>query len=205
MGGMETTAPTATGALIGYARVSTTDQDVAAQTDKLTAAGCTRIFPETASGALRERPQLDACLDYLRPGDVLVVAKLDRLGRSLGHLIDTVQTLDSRGIGFRSLSENIDTTTAAGRLLMHILGALAEFERALIVERTQAGLAAARSRGRTGGRPPSMTPEKVEAARALIAGGRTAAEAAAAVGVGRSTLYRHLGEQPSTNVKETNA
>jgi DNA invertase Pin-like site-specific DNA recombinase len=192
MGGMEPLP--VTGALVGYARVSTTDQDVAAQTDRLTAAGCTRIFPETASGALRERPQLDACLDYLRAGDVLVVVKLDRLGRSLSHLIETVQALDDRGIGFRSLTENIDTTTAAGRLLMHILGALAEFERALIVERTQAGLAAARARGRTGGRPPVMTIGKIEAAEALVATGRTVAQAAEAVGVGRSTLYRHLSK-----------
>jgi DNA invertase Pin-like site-specific DNA recombinase len=195
---MEEPTPTETGALVGYARVSTTDQDVAAQTDRLTTtAGCSRIFTETASGALRERPQLDACLDYLRSGDVLVVAKLDRLGRSLSHLIETVQALDARSIGFRSLTENIDTTTAAGRLLMHILGALAEFERALIVERTQAGLAAARTRGRTGGRPPTLTPEKAEAAQALIAAGRTVGQAAEAVGVGRSTLYRHLGnDQP---------
>jgi DNA invertase Pin-like site-specific DNA recombinase len=203
-------APTGTGALIGYARVSTADQDVVAQIDRLTAAGCTRIFPETASGALCERPQLDACLDYLRPGDVLVVVKLDQLGRSLGHLIETVQSLDTRGVGFRSLTEKIDTTTtttttttAAGRLLMHILGALAEFERALIVERTRAGLAAARARGRTGGRPPAMTPEKVEAAQALIVAGRTVRQAAEAVGDGRSTLYRHLGEEQTAATART--
>jgi DNA invertase Pin-like site-specific DNA recombinase len=189
--------PTHTGTLIGYARVSTADQDVAAQTDRLTAAGCSRIFTETASGALRERPELDACFDYLRAGDVLVVVKLDRLGRSLGHLIETVQALDDRGIGFRSLTENIDTTTSSGRLLMHVLGALAEFERALIVERTQAGLAASRARGRTGGRPLAVTPEKVEAAQALIAAGRTVGQAAEAVGVGRSTLYRHLDADSS--------
>src|SRR5690554_2555196 len=108
--------PTGTGARIGYARVSTADQTTDPQTDRLAAAGCERIFVETASGALRDRPQLRACLDYLRPGDVLVVAKLDRLGRSLAHLIETVTTLDSRGIGLVSLSESIDTTTAAGRL-----------------------------------------------------------------------------------------
>lgn len=184
--------PTGTGARIGYARVSTADQTTDPQTDRLAAAGCERIFVETASGALRDRPQLRACLDYLRPGDVLVVAKLDRLGRSLAHLIETVTTLDSRGIGLVSLSESIDTTTAAGRLLLHVLGAVGQFERDLIVERTQAGLAAARARGRKGGRPPKVTPEKVEAARALIASGRTVEQAARAVGVSRATLYRHL-------------
>lgn len=184
--------PTGAGARIGYARVSTADQTTDPQTDRLAAAGCERIFVETASGALRDRPQLRACLDYLRPGDVLVVAKLDRLGRSLAHLIETVTTLDSRGIGLVSLSESIDTTTAAGRLLLHVLGAVGQFERDLIVERTQAGLAAARARGRKGGRPTKITPEKVEAARALIASGRTVEQAASAVGVSRATLYRHL-------------
>lgn len=185
-------APNTTGARIGYARVSTDSQTTDSQTDRLTAAGCERIFIETASGALRGRPELARCLDYLRPGDVLVVVKLDRLGRSLAHLIETVTTLDSRGIGLVSLTESIDTTTAAGRLLLHVLGAVAQFERDLIAERTQAGLAAARARGRTGGRPPKITPEKVEAARTLIASGRTVEQAARAVGVSRATLYRHL-------------
>jgi DNA invertase Pin-like site-specific DNA recombinase len=180
-------------ALIGYARVSTTEQTTDPQTDALTAAGCDRIFVETASGALRDREQLALALDYLRPGDVLVVVKLDRLGRSLGHLIDTVTGLDARGVGLRSLGEGIDTTTAAGRLLLHVLGAIAEFERALIVERTRAGLAAAKARGRTGGRPRVLTVEKIEAARALIATGHSVKAAAAAVGVGRATLYQHLG------------
>lgn len=184
--------PTGTGARIGYARVSTADQTTDPQTDRLAAAGCERIFVEIASGALRDRPQLRACLDYLRPGDVLVVAKLDRLGRSLAHLIETVTTLDSRGIGLVSLSESIDTTTAAGRLLLHVLGAVGQFERDLIVERTQAGLAAARARGRKGGRPSKITPEKLEAARMMIASGRTVEEAAKVIGVSRATLYRHL-------------
>lgn len=183
-----------TGNLIGYARVSTDDQTTAPQVDALTAAGCTRIYEETASGALRGRTELAACLDYLRAGDVLVIAKLDRLGRSLAHLIDTVAQLDARGIGLRSLGEGIDTTTAAGRLLLHVLGSIAEFERDLIRERTTAGLAAAKKRGRTGGRPVTMTADKVAAAKALIANGSTAAAAAKAVGVGRATLYRHLGE-----------
>jgi len=187
-----TPTPTGTGARIGYARVSTADQTTDPQIDRLTAAGCERVYIETASGALRDRPQLQACLDYLRTGDTLVVVKLDRLARSLAHLIEVVTTLDRRGIGLVSLSESIDTTTAAGRLLLHVLGAIAEFERNLILERTMAGLAAARARGRTGGRPRKITPEKLEAARALIASGRTVAQAAQAVGVSRATLYRHL-------------
>lgn len=180
--------------LIGYARVSTDDQTTNPQTDALEAAGCDRIFEEKASGALRDRPQLLAALDYIRPGDVLVVAKLDRLGRSLRHLIEVVADLETRGVGLRSLAEGIDTTTPAGRLLLHILGAIAQFERDLIIERTHAGLAAARARGRFGGRPTSLTPEKVDAARALIASGRTVEAAARAVGVSRATLYRGLGE-----------
>lgn len=184
--------PTGSGARIGYARVSTADQSLNAQTDRLTAAGCERIFAEHVSGTLRERPQLAACLDYLRPGDVLVVAKLDRLGRSLSHLLEVVADLDRRGIGLVSLGEAIDTTTAAGRLLLHVIGAVAQFERDLITERTQAGLAAARSRGRTGGRPSKMTPERAAAARSLIESGHTVSQAAAALGVGRATLYRHL-------------
>lgn len=180
-------------ALIGYARVSTHDQTTDPQTDALTGAACERIFVETASGALRDRPRLTDALDYMRPGDVLVVAKLDRLGRSLSHLIETLADLDARQIGFRSLTEGIDTTTAAGRLLTHILGAIAQFERDLIIERTHAGLAAARARGRTGGRPAALTPDQATAARALIAAGRSVGQAAVAVGVGRSTLYRYLG------------
>jgi DNA invertase Pin-like site-specific DNA recombinase len=179
-------------ARIGYARVSTTDQTTDPQHDALTAAGCDRIFVETASGALSDRPRLADCLDYLRTGDVLVVVKLDRLGRSLAHLISTITELDKRGVQFCSLGEGIDTTTASGRLLMHILGAIAEFERDLIRERTRAGLAAAKARGRTGGRPVQCGPEKAEAARLMIANGATVAVAASAVGVSRRSLYRHL-------------
>jgi DNA invertase Pin-like site-specific DNA recombinase len=147
--------------LVGNARVSTADQTTDPQTDALIAAGCERIFVETASGALRERPQLAACLDYLRRGDVLVVAKLDRLGRSIGHLIETVTALDECGIGLRSLGEEVDTTTPAGRLLLHVLGAIAQFERDLIIDRTRAGLAAAKARRRTGGRPPAVTEDNL--------------------------------------------
>jgi DNA invertase Pin-like site-specific DNA recombinase len=182
-------------ALIGYARVSTGDQTTDPQTDQLTAAGCERIFAETVSGSRRERPELDALLDYIRSGDVLVIAKLDRLGRSLHHLLDTIADLDAKGIGLRSLNEGIDTTTSTGRLLLHILGAIAQFERDLIIERTNVGLSAARARGRVGGRPIALTPEKLEAARALIASGNSVVVAAKAVGVGKATLYRRLSDE----------
>src|SRR6184192_4901132 len=138
--------------LVGYARISTGEQNAALQLDALKAGGCTRIYTDTASGALERRPQLERLLDHLRAGDTLVVWRLDRLGRSLRHLIETVGELAERGVGFRSLRESIDTTTSGGKLLFHIFGALAEFERDLIRERTQAGLAAARARGRKGGR-----------------------------------------------------
>ncbi len=178
-------------ALIGYARVSTTLQDPALQLDALQAAGCARIFTDYASGALDARPQLTRTIDHLRDGDVLVVWRLDRLGRSLRHLIDTVRALDERGVGFRSLTESIDTTTPGGRLLFHLLGSLAEFERDLIKERTAAGLAAARARGRKGGRPSVMTPDKMRIARELYDGRQhTVQQIAAAIGVSRATVYR---------------
>lgn len=137
-------------ALIGYARVSTAEQDTALQTDALRKAGCERIFDDTVSGAKSERPGLASALAYLRDGDVLVVWRLDRLGRSLPHLIEVIGTLEARGVGFRSLSESIDTTTSGGRLIFHVFGALGQFERDLIRDRTKAGLAAAAARGRTG-------------------------------------------------------
>jgi len=181
--------------LLGYARVSTTTQDPALQLDALTAAGCYRVWTDTASGALTARPALDDVLERLGPGDVLVVWRLDRLARSLRHLLQLIDDLTGRGVGFRSLTESIDTTTATGRLVLHLFGALGEFERDLLKERTAAGLEAAAARGRRGGRPTVMTPAKVTAARALLAEGRTAREAAAAVSVSRATLYRALGEQ----------
>jgi DNA invertase Pin-like site-specific DNA recombinase len=181
---------------IGYARVSTEDQTVDPQLDALNTAGCDRIFSERASGALRARPELDAALDYIRSGDTLVVTKLDRLGRSLPHLIDTLTGLDERGVGFHSISEGIDTTTSAGRLMMHILGAIAQFERDLIIERTRAGLAAAKARGRTGGRPSTITPEKLAVARQMHGTKtHTMAVIAETIGVSRATLYRHLGAE----------
>jgi DNA invertase Pin-like site-specific DNA recombinase len=179
--------------LLGYARVSTLDQDPALQTDALDAAGCYRVWTDKASGKLDKRPQLDRVLDQLRPGDTLVVWRLDRLGRSMKHLIAVVADLEERGIGFRSLTENIDTTTPAGKLIFHIFGALAEFERELIRERTMAGLTAARARGRKGGRPSVMTPEKLKVARAMLeAGDHTAKTVAATIGVSRSSMYRAL-------------
>ena len=159
------------GQLIGYARVSTASQDLGLQRDALERAGCDRIYDDTGSGSIRHRPELDACVDCLRAGDTLVVWRLDRLGRSLRHLIETIGDLEQRNVGFPSLTEGLDTTTAAGRLTLHIFAALAEFERALVLERTRAGLEAARARGRLGGRPTMMSPEKLAAARALRVGG----------------------------------
>src|SRR3954466_11684681 len=152
--------------LIGYARVSTNDQTLDLQQDALTKAGCEKIFTDTVSGATTERKGLDQALTKLRAGDTLTVWRLDRLGRSLPHLITTITSLEKQGIGFKSLTENIDTTTSGGKLIFHIFGALAEFERNLIRERTLAGLEAARARGRTGGKP-KLTPEnrKVAAAK----------------------------------------
>jgi len=184
-------------ALLGYARVSTGEQELALQHDALTAAGCLRIFSDTASGSLDERVELARLLDHLREGDTLVVWRLDRLGRSLRHLIDTVTALADRGVGFRSLQESIDTTTPGGRLIFHVFAALAEFERDLIRERTHAGLAAARARGRKGGRPTVMTPAKLDVAREMYASRQhTIAAIAAVVGVSRATLYRALTADP---------
>src|SRR5215217_392459 len=155
--------------LLGYARVSTIDQQPRLQVDALQDAGCYRVLTETASGARTDRPILAQVLDQLRPGDTLVVWKLDRLGRSLRRLVDVVTGLAERGVGFRSLQESIETTTPGGKLVFHVFAALAEFERDLIRERTTAGLVAARARGRNGGRPPVLDPGQVELARELYA------------------------------------
>jgi DNA invertase Pin-like site-specific DNA recombinase len=180
--------------LLGYARVSTTDQQPHLQVDALQRAGCYRIFTETASGARSDRPTLEQLLDQLRPGDTLVVWNLDRLGRSLRHLVDTVTGLAARGIGFRSLQEAIDTTTPGGKLVFHVFAALAEFERDLVRERTTAGLAAARARGRHGGRPSVMTTHKVRVAQQMYRSGQyTVAAIATTLGVSRASVYRHLG------------
>jgi len=179
--------------LIGYARVSTQDQHRALQLDALKAAGCEKVFVEKASGAQRDRPELIAAIDYVRAGDTLVVWKLDRLARSLTQLIETVEGLAAREIGFRSLTEAIDTTTPGGRLVFHVFGALAEFERSIIRERTKAGLDAARARGRKGGRPPALSPKDLAAAKALLADPAiTVEDVARRLNVAPSTLYRHL-------------
>jgi len=160
-------------AVVGYARTSSQDQMLDLQTDALTAAGVERIFADQASGARPDRPGLDAALSALAPGDTLTVWRLDRLGRSLAHLSDTIHDLNRRGIGFRSLSESIDTTTAAGRLVLHMLGAFAEFERDLARERIGAGIAAARSRGRNLGRRPTLAPDQIALAQRLHAEGES--------------------------------
>lgn len=181
---------------LGYARVSTKRQDPQLQVDALTAAGCHRVWHDRASGRQADRPELAQVLDHLRPGDVLVVWKLDRLGRSLRHLIEVIQDLDARGVGFRSLTEGIDTTTPMGKLVLHILGAIAEFESDLIKERVNAGLEAARDKNdgkNPGGRPTVMTAAKLDAARRLVdVGEHTLTEVAASIGVSRATLHRHL-------------
>ena len=179
--------------LVGYARVSTRDQNPDLQLDALSEAGCGKIFTEQRSGARRDRPELAKALGYVRAGDVLVVWKLDRLARSLRQLIETVGRLEEAEIGFRSLTEAIDTTPPGGRLVFHIFGSLSEFEREIVRERTIAGLDAARARGRTGGRPAKLGAKEVEAAKAMLSGsGLTFAEVCKQLGVGRSTLYRHL-------------
>src|SRR5512142_631170 len=180
--------------LIGYARVSTLEQTLPLQQDALTKAGCERTFTDTASGSHLVRPGLDEALDFARPGDTLVVWRLDRLGRSLRHLIDTISALQERGIGFRSLQEQIDTTTSGGKLVFHVFGALAEFERDLIRERTQAGLAAARARGRLGGRPRALDERKAQIARVLYADkSNSIADICRTLGISRATLYRYVG------------
>ena len=179
--------------LIGYARVSTGDQSTDMQRDALTEAGCSRLFEDSASGTLRERPQLTAALDYLREGDTLVVWRLDRLGRSLKHLIETVQLLDERGVGFKSIHESIDTTTSTGRLVFHIFAALAEFERDLIVDRTKAGIAAARERGSKPGRKRALTDDQVVVVKQMHATGTsTIQQIANVVGTSRATIYRAI-------------
>jgi DNA invertase Pin-like site-specific DNA recombinase len=179
--------------LIGYARVSTQDQTLNLQQDALEKAGCTKIFTDTASGAKQERKGLEDALSYVRAGDTLVVWRLDRLGRSLKDLIEKLTELHNRNIGFKSLTENIDTTTPGGKLIFHIFGALAEFERDLIKERTNAGLQAARGRGRKGGRPQVLTEKKVAIARALYADKHnTINDICNTLNIGRTTLYRYL-------------
>lgn len=181
---------------IGYARISTHDQNLELQRDALDSAGCDKIFTDVASGGSADRDGLAAALEHLRPGDTLVVWRLDRLGRSLKNLIEQISSLRSREIGFRSLTEGIETETSGGRLVFHLFACLAEFERSVIQERTRAGLAAARSRGRRGGRPALMDANKIAAARAMrVDPNNSAADICRALGVSRATLYRNLKSQ----------
>ena len=179
--------------LVGYARVSTQDQTLDLQKDALEKAGCTKLFTDTASGTKAERKGLEEALAYVREGDTLVVWRLDRLGRSLNHLIETVADLDGRKVGFKSLTESIDTTTSGGKLVFHLFGALAEFERDIIRERTEAGLAAARSRGRMGGRRKTLTPKEIEMVRKLYADKTTPVkDICKSFNISRMTLWRYV-------------
>ena len=185
-------------AALRYARVSTAEQNLGLQRDALAKAGCEEVFEDQASGAKAERPGLTEALGYVRRGDTLVVWKLDRLGRSMAHLIETVRKLEAKGVGFRSLTEGVDTTTTGGTLVFHIFGALAQFERDLIRERTSAGLKAAGVRGRKGGRRPVVTLEKLARAKAHLAAGLTVREAAARLKVGKTALYKALNGSANT-------
>src|SRR5690606_10315764 len=179
--------------IIGYARVSTQDQNPELQVDALEKAGAEQVFQEKFTGTLRERPELSQCLRTLRKGDILIVWKLDRLARSLKDLVEVVQNLQDRGVGFKSLTESIDTTSSGGRLVFHIFGALAEFERDLIRERTMAGLQAARARGRKGGRKPALSDSDTQKAAAMLLDPKiTKTEVAQHFGISRTTLNASL-------------
>lgn len=182
------------GERVGYARVSTNDQSPDLQLDALRAQGCSQVYTDAASGKNTARPELAYCLKALRPGDTLVVWRLDRLGRSLSDLVRVVKDLEGRGIAFESLSENIETSSANGRLVFHVFAALAEFERNLIQERTTAGLAAARARGRVGGRKPKLGEKEIREIKALLADpAAQVKDIAARYGVSRTTLYKRVG------------
>ena len=188
--------------LIGYERVSTDDQNFALQHDALQAAGCTKIFSDKISGAKADRPGLKKALDFARAGDTLIVWRLDRLGRSLKDLIALVEELETSKIGFRSLQESIDTTTSGGKLIFHLFGSLAEFERNLIRERTQAGLQAARARGRKGGRRPKLTAQQIEIGRSLAADPkRSVTSICEHLGISRTTYYRYICPESSNSAE----
>jgi DNA invertase Pin-like site-specific DNA recombinase len=185
--------------LIGYARISTSEQSLDLQLDALERAGVEKVFSDVASGAKAARPGLDQALSHVREGDTLVVWKLDRLGRSIRHLIDTIKLLDERKVGFKSLQESIDTTTSGGRLVFHIFCSLAEFERDLVSERTHAGLHAARARGRKGGRPKSLTDKQLKQARTLRDNNsHSVADICRTLKISRSTFYRLTSERDAT-------
>lgn len=193
--------------LLGYARVSTDDQTTALQADALGKAGCSRIYTDKASGkSTAARPQLEECLADLREGDTLVVWRLDRLGRSVPDLVRIVGELERKGVGFKSLTESIDTSTASGTLIFHMFAAIAEFERNLIQERTQAGLAAARARGRVGGRKPKLDAKQIRHIKTLLRDPNTSvAELAKDYGVSRTTIYKHCGVVPPNKLIEESA
>ena len=186
---IETVAPARVGDTLGYARVSTHDQNPDAQSDRLIESGAIRVFTDIVSGKRFDRPGLAELIDHARPGDRLCIIRLDRLGRSLRELLETVDGLKARGIHLISLEERLDTSSAAGELVFHVFGSIAHFERRLISERTRDGIAAARKRGQTPGRPP-LDPETVSAAEKLIAAGLSPARAAKQLGIGRATAYR---------------
>lgn len=196
-----------TGQRIGYARVSTNEQHPEAQADKLKAAGCERIFTdEGVSGRLARRAQWDACLGYLRPGDVLVITKLDRAGRSVKHLVELAEQLKQRRIDLQVLDQGIDTTTPVGRMLFHVLAAIAEFEADLVRERTMDGLAAARARGRKGGRKPKLTGKQGAMAREMYESRRHAMkDIAETFGVSQMTIYRHLHREQEPVASQPNS
>lgn len=187
---------------IGYARVSTHEQNLSLQKDAVKQAGCGKIFQDRVSGAKAERPGLEEAKAYVREGDTLVVWRLDRLGRSLKHLIKTITALEERGVAFQSIQESIDTTTSGGRLVFHIFGALAEFERNLIRERTRAGLAAARARGRRGGRPRALDEKKTQLLYQLYdERKRTVKEICEVLDISKSTLYAYLQRRKTRKTK----
>lgn len=181
------------GDILGYARVSTADQDLSGQVTRLKEAGAIRVFEDVVSGKQFERAGLSALMDYARPGDSLAIVRLDRLGRSLKELLETVENLKTQYIGLISLEERIDTTSAAGELIFHVFGAIAHFERRLISERTKDGIEAARAKGRKPGRPP-LEAETVLALQNLVGAGMTAGQAAKQLGIARSTAYRLIKE-----------
>ena len=184
---------TRAGDILGYARVSTADQDLTGQVTRLKEAGALRVFEDVISGKQFERPGLSALMDHARPGDSLAIIRLDRLGRSLKELLETVERLKAQDIGLISLEERIDTTSTAGELIFHVFGAIAHFERRLISERTKDGIEAARAQGRKPGRPPVET-ETIVALQSLVQAGMTAGQAAKQLGIARSTAYRLIKE-----------
>ncbi|MDQ0768188.1 DNA invertase Pin-like site-specific DNA recombinase [Pseudarthrobacter defluvii] len=181
--------------LIGYARVSTADQSLNSQLDALKAAGCKKIYQEKMSGVRDDRPELQKCLDYIRDGDTLVVLKLDRLGRSLHHLVTVINLLHEKEANFRSLSDSIDTNSPSGRLTFHVMGAMAEFEKSLNADRTRLGLASARARGRIGGRPKALDSEKEGIVDQRRSEGVSVAKIAEELEIGVATVYRYLKSQ----------